>query len=218
MKIPSGFVKSFVASFLVLSAWSATAAPDPLSLYKARATLVGYLKTDTGSGESLTPFQLNTRGLTNLALGLPIKQAVPTGMVLAVAADYGQTVSGEANSTKELLVVDTTNNSKVMATIVISDNPSVFNAQTTVHTFKRFGFGAGVVQVTGNTDVGTTGGRVQLLGVLHRKQTLNGPTPILTLSMVGSMDVYLGSVARTFYISSGVVTASGAAIGQFTPE
>lgn len=216
MNSHSRLVKISIAMLLAIVTWSVTASAGTLTVYRARATLVGYLETMTGTAQTLSVIRFNSPQLTNLALGNKLADKIPTGVELAIAADYAGGVAGDPSSEKQLIVIDSTN-TQVLSTLVVSDTASVYNAQSTYHGFKRLGFGAGIVQTTGNTQFGTTGGRVQLLGVLHKVDTrLHGPEPILTLSMVGSMDVNLAGVSRTFYIVSGVITASGAPLGQIS--
>lgn len=222
MNIQSGFSRKLVLAFAAICTLAAAAnAQTTLYLYSARATLIGYLKTQTTAGETLTPFSLDNRQLINLAMGNPIRNTPPPGYELAVAADYNASVAGDPNANKEIVIVNTNQTPHVVAaTLVVSDNTTVYNAQDTVHTFRRFGFGAGNVQTLGNAQFGTTGGRVQLLGVLHKHLVKQGtetvPTPILNLSMVGNLDMTLVGEARNFYIVSGVITASGSPIGQTT--
>ncbi|HEX4085422.1 MAG TPA: hypothetical protein VHY22_10960 [Chthoniobacteraceae bacterium] len=204
--------RAFLAISVLLLTWSTAYCSETLDVYAAKATMGGVLQTSKGAYATLTPWHLNTKEFVDLALGNPLNTPLAPGVTLAVAANYTGVESGSATSTKQVVIVDTVTSS-LLATVIVSDTASVCNAQTTYHTFKRLAFGGGNVLSTGNV----VGGRVQMVGVLLRKITNLGVTPITSLSMVGSIDLLVdGANLETFYVTHGVVTASGEPIGTIT--
>lgn len=157
---------------------------------------------------------MNSKQLINLAIGRPLNSIVQSYEMVGVAVDYQAALSGDTAAEKRLIVVDTANN--VYGTVVISQATSVCNAETEKTVFRRYGFGGGDVQQIGTGNFGLTGGRLQMRGRLGKRTTANGPTPVLTQSLVGQLDMVVAGVSETFHINSGVLTASGAPIGTIT--